>query len=119
MTSAWLGWFPVLFYTTIYVGELHKRASPPPANSEAALALDSEATRLGSRALFYSSILSLFVNVTLPFFVREAAKQSHIGSSAMAKSNWLNIVLNRCQIRLVSLWAASHALFVACMFGTL
>ncbi|KAJ7260550.1 MFS general substrate transporter [Mycena rebaudengoi] len=32
---AWLGWFPVLFYTTMYVSDIYHRANPEPASSPA------------------------------------------------------------------------------------
>ena len=44
-------------------------------------ARDAEATRLGSLALFYSSILSLFMNIVAPMFVT-AAGAKHSSSVA-------------------------------------
>jgi solute carrier family 45 protein 1/2/4 len=42
------------------------------------IARDAEATRLGSRALFYSSALALFVNIAAPMFIATApSKRSH------------------------------------------
>jgi hypothetical protein len=119
-TSAWIAWFPILFYTTVYVGDLHKRASPTPQSDQEADALDAEATRLGSRALLFSSILSLVANVLLPFVVSEARQnkspsaQTTTGSISRGRS-WMEY----CQVHLASLWAASHALFALCMLGTL
>ena len=87
---AWIAWFPLLFYTTIYIGDLYKRSTPlsasptvsiPPALSpEQKLnillnARDAEATRLGSLALFYSSLLALFVNIMVPMFVAPTASK--------------------------------------------
>jgi solute carrier family 45 protein 1/2/4 len=73
-----------MFYSTLYIGDLYKRAffatailMPPPEITEDSLAaLDTEATRIGSRALFYSSVLCLFMNIVLPFFVTEASSSS-------------------------------------------
>ncbi|KAL0581668.1 hypothetical protein V5O48_000370 [Marasmius crinis-equi] len=86
---AWLGWFPILFYTSVYVGDLNKRAFyatttviPPPGSPateitpETLSSLDTESSRLGSRALFYSSLITLFVNFALPYFVTEASTNS-------------------------------------------
>jgi hypothetical protein len=111
LPSAWLGWFPVLFYTTIYIGELHKRASPIPTTPAASRALDAEATRLGSRALFFSSLLSLFSNIVLPFFTTESSQSS----SSHGEKGWRQF----CRIRLVNLWTLSHIVFSSCMMGTL
>ena len=117
--SAWLGWFPVLFYTTVYIGELHKRSQPPPSPSSS-VALEAEATRLGSRALLYSSLVSLASNIVLPFFVKEAGSGVQEGvdglKSAMNRIGWWK---RRWKVHLASLWTASHLVFALCMGATL
>ena len=107
----------MLFYTTTYIGELHRRLSPPPETEAAALALEAEATRFGSRALFYSSLLALFANFALPYFVSES-NPSPRGTPALSpgrKRRWWS----GRQVHLGDLWVLSHAMFAACMFGTL
>jgi solute carrier family 45 protein 1/2/4 len=114
--SAYLAWFPVLFYTTVYIGELHKHNSPPPEDDAAALSLEADATRLGTRALLYSALLSLAANIVLPFFVFETKRKPiTVISPVVVKRTWLEYV----RVHLVSLWVASHALFALSMFGTL
>lgn len=115
--SAWLGWFPVLFYTTVYIGELHKSASPvpDPSDTTAVRALEAEATRLGSRALLYSALLSLAANIALPFFVSEARQRKPALSPLVTNGTWIE----RFQVHLASLWAASHLIFALCMGATL
>lgn len=117
--SAWIGWFPVLFYTTVYIGELHKRSQPPPSPSSAA-ALEAEATRLGSRALLYSSLVSLVGNIVLPFFVKEAGSSARDGADGlkgvMSRMGWWK---GRWKVHLASLWTASHLVFALCMGATL
>ncbi|KAJ4480223.1 major facilitator superfamily domain-containing protein [Lentinula aciculospora] len=89
---AWISWFPIMFYSTLYIGDLYKRAFfasailvPPPEISEDSLAnLDTEATRIGSRALFYSSLLTLAMNVILPFFTTEASESSRRRKRALS-----------------------------------
>ena len=145
-TSAWLAWFPILFYTTIYVGDIHKRAifaSPnPPSSEQDRAALDAEATRLGSRALFYSSLLSLLCNIALPYFAsgaRESRRTERNGNGLLSSAvigqhftegsqpRWQTLVKKvvsfqvprRLQFHLASLWAVSHLVVAACMFATL
>ncbi|KAF8653633.1 hypothetical protein AX16_003785 [Volvariella volvacea WC 439] len=137
---AWIGWFPVLFYTTVYVGDLHRRASPIPSTPEAEADLNTEATRLGSQALFLSSTLSLLVNLLAPAFVSEAAGSpinSHAspvhrgwkqddggwslrGITAKSISRYITScrIPKRLRIHLVTIWAISHAVFALCMFST-
>jgi len=121
--SAWIAWFPVLFYSTIYVGDLHKRTSPPANSLDEQNALDTEATRLGSRALFFSALLSLFVNLTLPLFVSESAGTRN-GRPVVptASQSWFERacrVPRGMQVHLATLWAVSHIVFAGCMFATL
>ena len=115
MASAWLGWFPVLFYSTVYIGDLHKKSSPLPPNKEAAMALDTESMRLGSRALFYSALVSLAGNIIMPFFVIPQHAR-HASSPLQPKhKTWFE----RVQMHLASLWALSHLIFALCMAATL
>jgi len=46
--SAFIGWFPVLFYTAVYIGGMYKSTIVSPLEDAD---MDAEATRLGSRAL--------------------------------------------------------------------
>ncbi|KXN89417.1 General alpha-glucoside permease [Leucoagaricus sp. SymC.cos] len=129
---AWLGWFPLLFYTSIYIGDLYKRASPVPSTEEAQAALDTDATRLGSRALFWQSIISLIGNIVLPYFVTESAAGSGTGGNQKphlrfgygSNHTWWRKITRLVRvpmwmrIHLADLWALSHLVFALCMFAT-
>lgn len=119
--SAWIAWFPCLFYSTIYIGDLYKLGSPVASTEEEQVLLDAEATRLGSRALFFASVLSLFVNVILPAFVTESSTQSTPTVLRNEESWWDRIsrMPKWLQIDLATLWSISHFVFAACMFATL
>ncbi len=113
-----MGWFPVLFYTTAFIGDLHKASSNlPPSDPD----LDAEATRLGTRALFYSAILSFAGNIFLPFIVAESARSRRLLERKLAqarRSVWLRFY-DRLRISLATLWAVSHLIFAFSMFATL
>jgi hypothetical protein len=110
LNSAWIGWFPVLFYTSVYIGELHTRSSSPPSPSTKQLQLlEAEATRLGTRALLYHSLLALLANFVLPYFVTQST--GRVGNTQEG--------MGRFRVHLASLWAASHLLFALCMGATL
>ncbi|KAG8215937.1 major facilitator superfamily domain-containing protein [Butyriboletus roseoflavus] len=111
---AWLGWFPVLFYTTVYIGELHKQSSPIPENEDAVIALDAESTRLGSRAMFYSALVSLAANIIMPSFV----VPQHAGHASRPLQPKQKTWLERVRMHLTSLWALSHFIFAMCMAAT-
>ncbi|TRM66977.1 major facilitator superfamily domain-containing protein [Schizophyllum amplum] len=114
---AWIGWFPILFYTSVYIGDLHKRE----VGQAQATLIDAEGTRLGARALFYSALISLVANVCLPSFVAETASKTRgaalPASPTLAKPPRLTVP-PRMKVHLATLWAASHAVFAICMLGT-
>lgn len=126
--SSWLAWFPLLFYTTMYIGDLHKRAfyanlgpnSPKPSEADLAT-LNAEATRLGSRALFYSSIVTLAGNLLLPFFISKRLASEPFDNLRPTRPStpaaWH--IPNFLRLSLASLWAVGQAVYTACMLGTL
>ncbi|PPR06325.1 hypothetical protein CVT24_001015 [Panaeolus cyanescens] len=113
---SWIAWFPILFYSTIYVGDFHKRKSPPATNPHDQALLDTEATRLGSRALFYSAAISLFLNLVLPAFVPDSAARAGPRSSPPAK--WGLVIPPSLHVHLSTLWAVGNLVLAACMFAT-
>lgn len=77
-----------MFYTSVYIGDLYKRANPLAYDDrdmeilhQNALARNAEATRLGSRALFYSSVITLVLIWLLPAFVATPASERSYSSS--------------------------------------
>jgi solute carrier family 45 protein 1/2/4 len=69
---AWIGFFPMLFYTSSYIGEIY--AEPfleenPNMTPEELDHLYQEATRVGTFALLIFACTSLATNVFLPFFI--------------------------------------------------
>ncbi|KIY49686.1 MFS general substrate transporter [Fistulina hepatica ATCC 64428] len=121
---AWIGWFPVLFYTSMYIGDLYKHSfyasrSPgdPELSAEELEALEEQATRLGSRALLFSSLVTLVATFVLPYFVSESANDNGHARLRGAK-NFIKTLASRFKIHLAMLWAFSHALFAVCMVMT-
>jgi solute carrier family 45 protein 1/2/4 len=108
----------VLFYTTVYVGDIYKSGLPDSADPESG-EVDAEATRLGTRALFCSACISLFCNFALPFLVPRVVKRRTIGDLFQEEGGVLKRIARKFQISLPMLWALSHALFALCMFSTL
>ena len=62
-----LGWYPVLFFTTIWVTEVYKQGHPEldPTDPE----VGSAAVRAGARSLFCQAVVGLICAVTIPFLV--------------------------------------------------
>ncbi|KAI6132963.1 MFS general substrate transporter [Pisolithus croceorrhizus] len=108
-----LAWYPVLFYTSLYIGELYKRSLPNTVADD--VDVDAEATRLGSRALFYSALVALLANLVAPSFVIEDEPAIEINVAHGSGWRWWVKVP---KIRLSTLWASSHAVFAGCMWAT-
>ena len=69
---AWVGFFPLLFYTSSYIGEIYVEPflqENPHMSPEQLDKLYEEATRIGTFALLMNSVVSLLTNVFLPFFI--------------------------------------------------
>lgn len=102
---AWVGYFPMLFYTTTYVGELYisqaVKGIDTPLTERQKINLTNKSTRIGSTALLVNSLASLLTNLILPVFTGE--KKYHIFKYQI---NWKNC------------WIFSHAVFILCMFST-
>jgi hypothetical protein len=74
---------------------------PPNPDAAAIQALETEANWLGSRALFYSVLLTLAMNILLPFIVSETAKTDRV--EARTRST----CAERIQVHLGDLWTIS------------
>lgn len=69
---AWVGFFPLLFYTSSYIGEIYVEPyleKNPHMTPEELDRLYEEATRIGTFALLVNAVVSLLTNVFLPFFI--------------------------------------------------
>lgn len=99
-----MGWFPVWFYTTVFVGDAYKRQIlADPSTPFDAIAIEDEATRVGAHALLYSALLSLTCNFVLPLLTKNPD-----GSEAQS---W--------KIGQTELWVIGMAVFSTSMFATL
>lgn len=132
---AWVGFFPLLFYTSSYIGEIYVQPyleKKPDMTPEELGALYEKATRIGTFALLVNAIVSLLTNVFLPFFIaptfdgRPASVNEGGGGGGASgpKSTGLarkNSYLHRLRIpgfTLRKAWLGSLLLFAGSMFCT-
>ncbi|KAK1457552.1 general alpha-glucoside permease [Colletotrichum cuscutae] len=126
---AWVGFFPLLFYTSSYIGEIYVEPyleANPHMTPEELDQLYERATRIGTFALLINSVVSLLTNVFLPCFVAptydsqplgDLPGDSDSGEFGDEKASWLD----RLQIpgfTLKRAWFASLILFSGAMFCT-
>lgn len=70
--AAWVGWFPFLFYSTTYIGQLYVNpifAEHPDLPEDQIDKTWEDATRIGTFALLIYAIISFIANTILPLFV--------------------------------------------------
>ncbi|KLO12527.1 MFS general substrate transporter [Schizopora paradoxa] len=114
---AWCAWFPFLFYSTVYIGDLYKLSVLVPANGPAEYELDKEATIIGTRASFYFSIVALTANFVAPLFTKkEKGSAQEAGSGSSARFPFLEKLR---LFHICELWAFGHLIFASCMTATL
>lgn len=130
---AWVGFFPLLFYTSSYIGEIYVQPyleKKPIMTPEELDALYEKATRIGTFALLVNAIVSLLTNVFLPFFIAPTFDSQPVsvdedggGAASAPKSTGLarNSHLHRLRIPGFTLrraWLGSLLLFAGSMFCT-
>lgn len=125
---AWVGFFPQLFYSSSYVGDIYVqpylRENPDMTPAEIDK-LYEQATRVGTFALLMYAITSLSVNVVLPFFITPSYDAPSSAASIYSHKSYTtrfsrfmdNLAIPGLTLRRA--WLISHLLFAACMFSTL
>jgi len=128
---AWIGFFPQLFYSSSYVGDIYVQpfleANPNMTPAEIDV-LYEKATRVGTFALLIYAITSLTTNVLLPFFINPTYDAASSTSEHSQKSyttatqRFTARILDSLVIPWLTLrraWMISHLIFAGCMFSTL
>ncbi|KAI0299351.1 major facilitator superfamily domain-containing protein [Multifurca ochricompacta] len=110
---AWSAWFPILFYTTLYISDLYKRSLSSSAFEGSIEDIEAEGNRLGSRAQLFSSLLALATNFLAPLIIEDGSGSFSAPMHVGPPKRWW-----QRKVHLATLWAVSHLIFALCMFGT-
>jgi solute carrier family 45, member 1/2/4 len=142
---SWMGWFPFLYYTTTYVGEIYVQPfleANPDMSADEVDRLWEAGTRRGTMALLLFAIVTLTTSVILPFLVPphfklepaipesttprtlvdEHTKLSTVQSFVNQLLSNISTLLTKLQISSLTLrrtWLYSHLFFCACMWSTI
>lgn len=122
---AWIGWFPILFYSTTWIGGIFLRTQHSSKDIPAEV-LVNEAAREGSFGLLLHSIMALLVSIVGPFIVAMPSntKSSHLGysQSPLAKVlrhfEFITDHLPIAGLTLPLAWCISHFFFAFLMLLT-
>ncbi|KAJ2977288.1 hypothetical protein NQ176_g4458 [Zarea fungicola] len=126
----WVGFFPLLFYSSSYIGEIYVQPfleRDPNMGPDKLDELYEQATRIGSFALLVNSIVSLLTNVLLPFFIAPTYdSKAAVNQAALpayhARRHGNRSILDRLHIPGFTLnraWFGSLVLFAGAMLCTL
>lgn len=113
---AWFGWFPFLFYTTTWVGEIYLRYDAPVAAREHPDTL-GQVGRVGSTALIVFAVITFSGSVVLPFLIRspdDDGQQAFTPRPPQSIAPFLT-ELEKFKPSLVSVWICTHLLFAFAM----
>ncbi|KAH7386983.1 major facilitator superfamily domain-containing protein [Phaeosphaeria sp. MPI-PUGE-AT-0046c] len=113
---AWIGWFPFLFYSTTWVGEVYLRYDAP-ADVKAAGDLTGKVGRVGSMALIAFSVITFVMSVLLPFFVKSPEDDRVLGFTPRPPKKIAGVLtqLEKYKPSLLTAWTISHCLFASSM----
>lgn len=117
---AQIGWFPILFYSTVWVGEIYKADARLNGSKQSDHELFEKATRAGSHAFFWHAVLSLITSILLPLVVPNPVHEIHGHPVWFANSqivDKLRSLRDRCP-ELPFWWICGHLIFFVSMMGT-
>lgn len=112
---AWIGWFPFLFYSTTWVGEVYFRYSKH-VNVEDSKDALGDIGRVGSLSLVVFSIITFAGSVLLPWVVQspDTEKRAFTPRPPRGIAPILT-VLNQYKPDLMTAWMISHMIFAGSM----
>lgn len=115
LTRPSAGWFPFLFYSTTWVGEVYFRYSNHPSVAESTDAL-GDIGRVGSLSLVVFSIITFAGSILLPWVVQSPDHETR-GYTPRPPRNIAPIVntLHEYKPDLMTAWMISHLIFAGAM----
>lgn len=112
---SWIGWFPFLFYTTQFIGEIYLRYNAP---AEARKHPDTlgQVGRIGSLSLVVFSIITFAGSVIIPWFVESPEQESpEFTPRPPASIGRFLLEAKKYKPTLLTAWTYSHVVFAASM----
>lgn len=113
----WIGWFPFLFYSTTWLGEVYLRFN---ASQEARDHPDSlgQVGRVGSTALIMFSLVTFASSVIIPWFI-DGPQDDSSGFTPRPPQSiaWIVEEIQKHKPNLAAAWSYSHIIFAGSMFA--
>lgn len=121
--SSWIGWFPLLFFGTTWIAETYSRTHNGTDLVDAPAAIQELATRAGSQAMLFNSIISLSTSIILPFVIATSSDAPVYRTPASTSfpstfQTFINRFLPLSWLSLSLLWTISNACFASLLMLT-
>ena len=119
-TSVWklilrIGWFPFMFYSSTWIGEIYLRYDAP-ADLKMAGDVTGKVGRIGSTALIAFSIITFLMSVILPWFVKNPLDETPGYTQRPPESIAAFVFeLEKYKPTLLTAWTVSHCIFASTM----
>jgi len=112
---SWIGWFPFLFYSTTWVGEIYLRYDAPAEVKESKDVLGNIG-RIGSTALIIFSIVTFVGSLVLPLLVK-SPEDEQPGFTPRPPASIAPLVqgVSKRKPSLLTAWTISHLIFASSM----
>ena len=111
----WIGWFPFLFYSTTWLGEVYLRFNAPADAKEHPDSL-GQIGRVGSSALIMFSIVTFASSVIMPWFI-DSPEEDNEGFTPRPPQSiaWIVEEVQKHKPKLIAAWSYSHVIFAGSM----
>lgn len=113
---SWIGWFPFLFYSTTFVGEIYFRFDAPHDVKDSKDAL-GDIGRIGSLSLVVFSIVTFTGAFILPILIKSPDEEGFTARPPAALAGIIT-TLNERKPDLLTAWTWGHSLFAIAMVLT-
>ncbi|KAF2404567.1 hypothetical protein EJ06DRAFT_579167 [Trichodelitschia bisporula] len=111
----WIGWFPFLFYSTTWIGEVYLRYNAPADARDHADSL-GQIGRVGSLSLIVFSLVTFAGSVMLPWVIETPTEETpDFTPRPPASIAPFLAELQKYKPRLITAWSYSHIIFAGSM----
>lgn len=123
--TSWIGWFPILFFGTTWIAETYSHSHNGTDLVDAPVLIQELATRAGSRAMLFNSVVSLATSVVFPLLIAPDFHASNPPVPAYRATpdqpafiQFLQRHLPLSWLSLSLLWTISNGWFAILLFST-
>lgn len=113
---SWIGWFPFLFYSSTWVGEIYLRYNAPKTGASGRPDALSEVGRVGSTSLVVFSLVSFTISVVVPYLAKSAEDETSFqlrGHKSKVRDS--KSIISWSKPSIAQLWTIANIFFAVSM----